>query len=72
MRYLSSERAGQWLLIIDNADDMEIVTGSDQVRGIADYLPPSNKGLVLFTTRTQEVAVALARSNVIKLEAMSR
>ena len=71
-RYLSSERAGQWLLIVDNADDMEIVTGSKQVRGIADYLPHSNEGLVLFTTRTQEAAVALARSHVIKLEAMSR
>jgi len=51
-RYLSSERAGQWLLIVDNADDMEIVTGSKQVRGIADYLPHSNEGLVLFTTCT--------------------
>jgi hypothetical protein len=52
MRYLSSERAGWWLLIVDNADDIEIVTGSDQVRGITECLPPSNKGLVLFTTRT--------------------
>ena len=71
-RQLSSERAGRWLLIVDNADDMEIVTGSEQVRGIADYLPHSEEGLILFTTRTQEVAVALARSDVIKMQAMSR
>ena len=71
-RQLSSERAGRWLLIVDNADDMEIVTGSEQVRGIADYLPHSEEGLVVFTTRTQEAAVALAISDVIILEAMSR
>jgi hypothetical protein len=39
-------------LIVDNADDMEIVTGFEQVRGIADYLPHSDEELIVFTTRT--------------------
>jgi tetratricopeptide (TPR) repeat protein len=70
-RQLSSERADRWLLIVDNADDMEIMTGSEQVRGIADYLPHSEDGLVVFTTRTQKAAVALAGKDVIELEAMT-
>jgi tetratricopeptide (TPR) repeat protein len=69
---LSSEKAGRWFLIVDNADDMEIITGSEQVQGIADYLPHNEDGLVLFTTRTQKVAVALVGSNVVELDAMSR
>jgi tetratricopeptide (TPR) repeat protein len=71
-RHLSTETGGRWLLIVDNADDMEIVTGSEQVRGIADYLPHSEEGLLIFTTRTQEAAVALAGRYVIELERMSQ
>jgi hypothetical protein len=58
-RHLSAELAGRWLLIVDNADDMDILLGSKQLRGIADYLPHSEEGLLVFTTRTQEAAVAL-------------
>lgn len=54
-RYLSAETAGRWLLIIDNADDMDILYGSDSSPGgslgITDYLPESEDGLVVFTTR---------------------
>lgn len=70
-RHLSADTAGRWLLIVDNADDMEILFGSEQVRGIVDYLPYSEEGLLAFTTRTQEAAVALAGKDVIELEQMS-
>ena len=71
-QYLSDEAAGKWLLIVDNADDMELLFGTGQSSGIADYLPQNEKGLILFTTRHQEVAVSLADSDVIELEEMDR
>jgi hypothetical protein len=71
-RYLSAETAGQWLLIINNAGDVKILFGSEQVRDIADYLPHSEDCLLIFTIRTQEAAVALAGRDVVKLQTMSR
>jgi tetratricopeptide (TPR) repeat protein len=67
-QHLSSEAAGRWLLIVDNADEMSVMLGNEQSNGIADYLPESENGLVLFTTRHQEVAVSLAENNVIEIE----
>ncbi|KAL8299083.1 hypothetical protein RB593_009136 [Gaeumannomyces tritici] len=70
-RYLSSEAAGPWLLIVDNADDADLLFGSpDTPSGLADYLPESEDGLVLFTTRSREVAVSVAGSDVVELSEM--
>ncbi|KAH6662247.1 P-loop containing nucleoside triphosphate hydrolase protein [Halenospora varia] len=67
-RYLSSEEAGPWLLIVDNADDIDILLGSsDTPGGIIDYLPESERGLTLFTTRSRQVAVAIAGNDVVEL-----
>ena len=73
-RHLSTDRAGQWLMIVDNADDMDVMYGSDREEsvGVADYLPESEDGLIVFTTRSQEAAVALASGDVIELVEMSR
>ncbi|KAH6972990.1 acyl transferase/acyl hydrolase/lysophospholipase [Ilyonectria sp. MPI-CAGE-AT-0026] len=72
-RHLSLEEAGKWLLIVDNADDMDILYGSSQQPfGIHHYLPQSEHGRVLFTTRSQEVAVRVAGGDVIELQEMSR
>ncbi|PNP77904.1 hypothetical protein FNYG_08630 [Fusarium nygamai] len=49
---MSREDTGQWLLIIDNADDPELMFGSG---ALTQYLPCSTKGSILFTTRTREV-----------------
>jgi tetratricopeptide (TPR) repeat protein len=70
-QHLSSSRAGRWLLVVDNADDVDIFLGTDQSRGIVDYLPDSETGVVLYTTRTPEVA-ELTRGDVIELGAMDR
>ncbi|KAH6630386.1 hypothetical protein B0J18DRAFT_100554 [Chaetomium sp. MPI-SDFR-AT-0129] len=70
-RFLSSEAAGSWLLVVDNADDEEILFGSaDRPGGISDYLPESDTGLTLFTTRFQEVAVSATGSDVVELNEM--
>ena len=71
-QYLSDKAAGQWLLIVDNADDIELLFKTGQSKGIADYLPQNENGLIIFTTRHQEVAVSLAHSDVIELEEMNR
>ncbi|KAI3326403.1 P-loop containing nucleoside triphosphate hydrolase protein [Xylariaceae sp. AK1471] len=71
-RCLESEKAGQWLLIVDNADDKEILFGSSaKPSGIDEYLPESDNGLTLFTTRSREVAVAVAGSDVVDLHGMN-
>ncbi|GIK03993.1 hypothetical protein Aspvir_008068 [Aspergillus viridinutans] len=53
---LSRESSGHWLLIVDNADDPDLLF-SDMA--LSDCLPFSRKGSVLFTTRSHEAAVKL-------------
>ena len=73
---LSSESVDDWLMIVDNADDHEVllgVTNSDlkPVR-LRDYLPRSNRGAILFTTRSRKVAGALTQSSVLGLTDMGK
>ncbi|KAL9628943.1 MAG: hypothetical protein Q9164_007089 [Protoblastenia rupestris] len=71
-RYLSGETAGKWLLVVDNADDEEVLFGTpDDSRGVADFLPESEDGLTLFTTRYRQNAVALAGKEVVDLQHMT-
>jgi hypothetical protein len=74
-QHLSAETAGRWLLIVDNADDTDVLFGSgseaEGSSGIADYLPNSEDGLTVFTTRHFEAAGALAGGDVIELEEMN-
>ncbi|KAJ5020568.1 hypothetical protein PSV08DRAFT_412915 [Bipolaris maydis] len=70
--HLSTAQAGKWLLIVDNADDADIVFGRAQSRGIVDYLPRNEEGVTLFTTRTLDVAVKLTGSHVLEIGAMDR
>lgn len=52
--------AEPWLLIVDNADDMELLFGTDNGNvSLRDYLPFSLKGSILFTTRNHEVVADL-------------
>ncbi|KAH7343110.1 P-loop containing nucleoside triphosphate hydrolase protein [Pyrenochaeta sp. MPI-SDFR-AT-0127] len=60
------------MLVLDNADDADILFGTGQLKGIVDYLPESEEGLVVYTTRTLEVAVSLTRGDVMELRAMDR
>jgi tetratricopeptide (TPR) repeat protein len=65
-RRLEAPQAGRWLLIVDNADDIDIVDG------LLPFLPRSNTGAVVFTTRAGEVAHAVARGDVIRLQNPSK
>jgi tetratricopeptide (TPR) repeat protein len=70
--HLSSSQARRWLVVVDNADDPDILFGSAQSEGIIDYLPESEGGVTVYTTRTLEVAVSLTRGDVLELGAMNR
>ncbi|OJJ51876.1 hypothetical protein ASPSYDRAFT_96073 [Aspergillus sydowii CBS 593.65] len=56
----------KWLLIFDNADDMEMWTkGSNNTLPLKDFLPFNNQGYIIFTTRNRELAVDLVSSDMI-------
>ncbi|KAH9205342.1 hypothetical protein DL95DRAFT_451266 [Leptodontidium sp. 2 PMI_412] len=65
--YLSKESAGRWLLVFDNADDVNMwITQSRPGSGrLLDYLPRSEQGCIVFTTRDKKTAVKLAHQNVV-------
>ncbi|KAF3385839.1 Nephrocystin-3 [Talaromyces pinophilus] len=67
--YLESEIAGKWLLIFDNADDMDtwLPTSCDSASGLAVFLPQSEHGRILFTSRNRKLAVDLTVSNIISI-----
>lgn len=55
--YLSQDSAGRWLLIYDNADDLDLwyknTDGTDE-SALINYVPTSSHGSIIFTTRDEE------------------
>ncbi|KAK2606208.1 hypothetical protein QQS21_003379 [Conoideocrella luteorostrata] len=70
--HLSSESAGQWLLVFDNADDvgMWLEKSTPESSPLIDYLPRSSHGSVIFTTRNKKAAIKLAGRNVVEISEM--
>ncbi|KAN0082014.1 hypothetical protein V8E54_003312, partial [Elaphomyces granulatus] len=69
--HLNSEKAGPWLLIVDNVDDRNIWLTSDGGSPALDtYLPQSKYGFVLFTTRNRQLATRLVGPDIIKIHQM--
>ncbi|KAL4751018.1 hypothetical protein BDW72DRAFT_193288 [Aspergillus terricola var. indicus] len=61
-----SQMDGKWLLIFDNADDMDMWTkNSSTASSLRDLLPFNTQGHIIFTTRNRKLAVRLAFSDVI-------
>jgi hypothetical protein len=60
---LSSETLGDWLMVVDNVDDRMSV-------GWSSYLPHSNRGTILFITRSMSIVTDLTPSSVIHLHNM--
>ncbi|KAL4813902.1 hypothetical protein BDW67DRAFT_192655 [Aspergillus spinulosporus] len=66
--YLGQGGSGKWVLIFDNADDMDMwVGGSVGAAGLADFIPQSQQGRILFTTRNRKLAVKMASYFVIEV-----
>ncbi|KAJ5390663.1 uncharacterized protein N7496_001731 [Penicillium cataractarum] len=70
-KHLSSERAGAWLLIIDNADDTDMWVASKDPPPLKGFLPRSRDGFVLFTTRNKKLTTQLVGPDVITLSEMN-
>jgi hypothetical protein len=64
------------LLIIDNADDASVFLRAPdddpKSRRLLDYLLHSDRGKIIFTTRSRKGAENLTPNNVIKLDDMNR
>jgi tetratricopeptide (TPR) repeat protein len=73
---LNSERVGKWLMIVDNADDHGVLFGTTNSNlepdRLSNYLPRSDRGAILFTTRSRKMANALTQSNVLALTDMDK
>lgn len=70
---LSGERSGEWLMVVDNADDVEVLFQKDtDGTRLADYLPNGRRGSLLFTTRTRKAAIKEAGVNTIQLHEMNQ
>ncbi|KAI0544963.1 acyl transferase/acyl hydrolase/lysophospholipase [Xylaria curta] len=71
-QYLNSGKAGKWLLIIDNIDEIDTLLGSPSQPGIGFFLPDSENGCILFTTRPYDVALRVADDHdIVELKEMS-
>ena len=76
--HLSQEGIGRWLLIVDNADDLEALYTRPNESGesfgspaLANYLPFSRLGSILLTTRNHKVAVKHADVDIVTVKEMS-
>ncbi|RYP78486.1 hypothetical protein DL771_000439 [Monosporascus sp. 5C6A] len=72
--YLSQENAGQWLLVLDSADDLDMwlekSDSSTKSTRLIDSLPRSDKGSIVFTSRSRKAASKFAHGNVIHVAEM--
>jgi hypothetical protein len=79
--WLCSKKGGNWLMIIDNADEADVFFSAN--KGIADsgaveviplsiYIPECSHGAILVTTRTKIVGQKLGRGHcLIKVSSMN-
>ncbi len=81
-QYLSQKSAGNWLMILDDADDEGIWgvpakrsgngDGSENGTALAESLPICATGRILVTTRSRRVAVHMAGKEVVELPEMNQ
>ncbi|KAK1992666.1 hypothetical protein LX36DRAFT_674402 [Colletotrichum falcatum] len=64
---LERENIGNWLLIVDNADDMELMYTRPKR---TSYLPSSRNGSILLTTRNYQAAAKFSRGLTMHLQEM--
>lgn len=61
-----SQIDGKWLLIFDNADDLDMwMEDTSTASALKDMLPHNTQGCTIFTTRNRKLAVKLAYFDVV-------
>ncbi|KAI3326475.1 hypothetical protein HD806DRAFT_408973 [Xylariaceae sp. AK1471] len=76
--WLCDERNGRWVLILDNADDIETFFPQqkphDASTPLGNYLPQSPNGSIVVTTRNKDAAVRIVGDlrNVMQVRAMGK
>ncbi|KAK4183100.1 kinesin light chain, partial [Podospora australis] len=81
--WLSNERSGRWVMILDSADDRDVFYNANSAHGptsddtfdrrpLATYLPQSRNGSIIITTRDKDLAFRLIgrRQNMIEVGPM--
>ncbi len=85
-QWLGSDESGSWLLILDNADDMDLFfspfisataqTSAPNIESpcLSGYLPQTGTGSILVTSRDEGTAIRLtgSRKQVLRVEIMSK
>ncbi|KAK5054665.1 hypothetical protein LTR84_001557 [Exophiala bonariae] len=70
--YLDSHFDGEWIMILDNADDVDLWrrfgSSEESSNSLIECLPKGMKGSILITTRNRQVALTLARKHVVDLQ----
>ncbi|KAF5683593.1 kinesin light chain [Fusarium denticulatum] len=71
--WLQTEQSGPWLMVLDNADDVNLFwpRGTDE-QLLASFLPKRQNGTILITSRTLDVAERLTGShkNIFRVSTM--
>lgn len=71
--WFESVASGHWILVLDNADDIELLYKKrNNPTCLADYFPQSPNGTILLTTRNKKVATKFTtQQNLFAVEAFS-
>ncbi|EAQ88760.1 hypothetical protein CHGG_05379 [Chaetomium globosum CBS 148.51] len=83
--WLSNERNGKWIVVLDSADDRDVFYNADHAHGVtssdardrrpfATYLPQSRNGSIIVTTRNKDLAFRLTgrHQNMIDVGPMAQ
>lgn len=68
--WLELDKLDSWLMVVDNADDVEIFF-DNSISSLANFLPQSPRGSIIFTTRTSKAGSKLTRTDNIKIREMN-
>ena len=70
--WLADERNGRWVMVLDSADDPDVLFGATEgqpeTRPLATYLPQCRNGSMIITTRNKYLADRMTRSRSNSVE----
>lgn len=74
--YLSDENNSPWLLVLDNANEVDLwtspFTSEAGNKQLIDYMPQSRHGAIIWTTHDQKVATTVAREKTVAVPEINK